>query len=151
MKRVAGFILLVLLTTVNAYLIANPNLLGKLGFIIFKYSFLRTFPRAWITVAVVVATVLLITEAVVWLNARHVLSRKVVVSVLIGMVLLFVFVLIKTAIDFQGWSYSHAGNKLRYGAYLLPIILISITSVGLLKVLKQKPRFPESPLNEKIA
>jgi len=33
----------------------------------------------------------------------------------------------------------------------LPIILISITSVGLLKVLKQKPRFPESPLNEKIA
>ena len=68
MKRVAGLILLVLLTTVNAYLIANPNLLGKLGFIIFKYSFLRTFPRAWITVAVVVATVLLITEAVVWLN-----------------------------------------------------------------------------------
>lgn len=150
MKRIVWWTVLVFLTAVNTYLIASPNLLGKVGFIIFKYGFLRTFTRAWITVAIVVATVLLITEVVVWLNTRRVVSRKTVISVLIGMVLLFVLVLVKTAIDFQGWTYSHTGYKLRYGAYLLPTLLISIVSGGLLRVLRQKPRFPESPLNKQI-
>jgi hypothetical protein len=150
MKKIIWWILLALLTIADAYLIAKPNLLGKLGFIIYKYHYLRTFPRALVTVAIVVVTVLVLTEVLVWLFNKQILSRKAIVSVLIFLLLIFSFALIKTALDFQSWSFSHSGHKLKYGAYLLPIILILIVGTGLLQVLVQKPKFPESPLNEKL-
>jgi hypothetical protein len=150
MKKIIWWILLVLLTIADAYLIAKPNLLGKLGFIIYKYHYLRTFPRALVTVSIVVATVLVLTEVLVWLFNKQILSRKAIISVLIFLLLIFVSALIKTALDFQSWSFSHSGHKLKYGAYLLSIILISIVGFGLLQVLVQKPKFQESPLNEKL-
>lgn len=149
MKRI-GLLLLIVLSVIDAWLIAKPNLLGKLGFIIYKYHYLRTLPRALLTVALVVGAVWLLTELFIWLNQRQLLSRKAVTGVLIIIMLLFVFALIKTALDFQSWSYSHSGHKLKYGAYLLPVILISVVSSGLIRVFRQKPRFPESPLNEKL-
>lgn len=149
MKRI-GLLLLIVLSVIDAWLIAKPNLLGKLGFIIYKYHYLRTFPRALLTVALVVGSLWLLTELFIWLNKRQLLSRKAVTGVLIIIMLLFVFALIKTALDFQSWSYSHSGHKLKYGAYLLPVILISVVSSGLIRVFRQKPRFPESPLNEKL-
>jgi hypothetical protein len=150
MKKIIWWILLALLTIADAYLIAKPNLLGKLGFIIYKYHYLRTFPRALVTVSIVVATVLVLIEVLVWLFNKQILSRKAIVSVLIFLLLIFSFALIKTALDFQSWAFSHTGHKLKYGAYLLPIILILIVGTGLLQVLVQKPKFPESPLNEKL-
>lgn len=149
MKRV-WLLILIALTAADAWLIAKPNLLGKLGFIIYKYHYLRTFPRALLTVAMVVGAIWLLTELFVWLNQRQLLSRKAVTGVLIIIMLLFVFALIKTALDFQSWSYSHSGHKLKYGAYLLPVILISVVGSGLIRVFRQKPGFPESPLNEKL-
>jgi hypothetical protein len=150
MKKIIWWILLALLTIADAYLIAKPNLLGKLGFIIYKYHYLRTFPRALVTVSIVVATVLVLIEVLVWLFNKQILSRKAIVSALIFLLLIFSFALIKTALDFQSWAFSHTGHKLKYGAYLLPIILILIVGTGLLQVLVQKPKFPESPLNEKL-
>jgi hypothetical protein len=149
MKR-AWWLLLVGLTVADAWLIAKPNLLGKLGFIIYKYHYLRTFPRALLTVALVVGVVFLVTEIFVWLHQRQILSRKAVTSVLTIIMLLLVVALIKTVLDFQGWSYSHAGHKLKYGAYLLPVILLSVAGSGLIRIFGQKPPFPESPLNEKL-
>ncbi|MBX2915988.1 MAG: hypothetical protein KF856_12030 [Cyclobacteriaceae bacterium] len=77
MKR-AWFLLLIGLAVADAWLIAKPNLLGKLGFIIYKYHYLRTFPRALFTVALVMGTVLVLTEFLVWINQRQLLSRKAV-------------------------------------------------------------------------
>ena len=150
MKRSIWWILLVALTTVDAYLIAKPNLLGKLGFIIYKYHYLRTFPRALLTVAIVVAVVWLITQVVVWLGYKEVIAKRTAIIILSVFLVLFIFVGVKTALDFQGWSYSHSGHKLKYGAYLLPLILIFVSGSGLVKVFRQTPRFPESPINKAL-
>lgn len=150
MKRIVWWIILISLTIIDAYLIAKPNLLGKLGFIIYKYHYLRTFPRALLTVAIVVALVWIITQVIVWLNHKEVIVKRMAIIILTAFVLLFVFVWFKTALDFQSWSYSHSGHKLKYGAYLLPLILIFVSGSGLIQVFRQTPRFPESPLNKTL-
>jgi len=150
MKRIVWWILLLGVMVVDAYLIAKPNLLGKLGFIIYKYHYLRTFPRALLTVAIVVAIVWIITQVIVWLAYKEIIVKRIAIVILTVLVVLFVFIGIKTALDFQSWSYSHSGHKLKYGAYLLPIILIFVSGSGLIQVFRQTPRFPESPLNEKL-
>ncbi|MCE7863564.1 MAG: hypothetical protein DYG99_08485 [Bacteroidetes bacterium CHB5] len=149
MKRV-WWLLLVVLTLADAWLIANPNLLGKLGFIIFKYHYLRTFPRALLTVVLAVGIVFLIVELLIWLNQRQVFSRKAVAGMLITILILLIVVLIKTALDFQSWAYDHTGHKLKYGAYLLPLILILVVGIGLIRVLRHKPKFSESQRNENL-
>jgi len=146
--RIAFYGLIIVLTVVDAFLISNPNLLGKLGFIIYKYSYLRTFPRALLTVSIVVGVVFIVIQSIVWLNKKEWLAKKLSVSVLIILLVMFVLVWVKTAYDFQSWSYGHSGHKLKYGAYLLPFILIIVTASGLFQVFKLKPGFPESPLNK---
>lgn len=149
-SRISFYALILVLTVMDAFLISNPNLLGKLGFVIYKFSYLRTFPRAMLTVSVVVGVVFFITQSVVWLSKKEWLPKKLSVLVLIFVLLLFVLVWVKTAYDFQSWSYGHSGHKLKYGAYLLPFILILITGSGLFQVFKSKPAFPESPLNNDL-
>ncbi|HRG09864.1 MAG TPA: hypothetical protein PLJ08_14915 [Cyclobacteriaceae bacterium] len=150
MKRITWWIVLAVLTIIDAYLIAKPNLLGKLGFIIYKYHYLRTFPRALLTVAIVVAAVWLITQVIVWLGYKEVIAKRTAIIILSVFLVLFVFVGVKTALDFQSWSYSHSGHKLKYGAYLLPLILIFVSGSGLVQVFRQTPRFPESPINKAL-
>ncbi|MBN8650867.1 MAG: hypothetical protein J0L67_05550 [Cytophagales bacterium] len=150
MKRIIWWIVLVVLTIIDAYLIAKPNLLGKLGFIIYKYHYLRTFPRALLTVAIVVAVVWIITQVIVWLGYQEIIVKRTAKIILSVLLLLFIFIGVKTALDFQSWSYSHSGHKLKYGAYLLPLILIFVSGSGLVKVIRQTPRFPESPINKAL-
>lgn len=150
MKRLAWWIVLICLTITDAYLIAKPNLLGKLGFIIYKYHYLRTFPRALLTVAIVVAVVWIITQVIVWLSNKEFIIKRTAIIMLTVLLVLFVFIGVKTALDFQSWSYSHSGHKLKYGAYLLPLILIFVSGSGLIRVFRQTPRFPESPINKTL-
>ncbi len=146
-SRISFYALIIVLTVVDAFLISNPNLLGKLGFFIYKFNYLRTFPRALLTVSIVAGVVFIITQSVVLLSKKEWLPKKLSVSVLVFLLLLFVLVWVKTAYDFQSWSYGHSGHKLKYGAYLLPFILIIVTGSGLFQVFKSKSRFPESPIN----
>lgn len=126
-----------LLTGLDAFLISNPNLLGKLGFIIYKYSYLRTFPKALVTVSIVVFSIILITEGLVLIAKRQAPSKKLT-GLFIVIIVLLIGVLVKTELDFQSWSYNHTGHKLRYGAYLLPVILILVVLQGYLRV-RTKP------------
>lgn len=150
MKRLVWWIALMSLITIDAYLIAKPNLLGKLGFIIYKYHYLRTFPRALLTVAIVVAVVWIITQVIVWLSYKEIIAKHAAIIALTVLLMLFIFIGFKTALDFNSWSYSHSGHKLKYGAYLLPLILIFVSGSGLVKVFTQTPRFPESPINKAL-
>jgi hypothetical protein len=43
---------LFILAITDAYLISHPNLLGKMGVLIFKYGMIKNFPNALITVMV---------------------------------------------------------------------------------------------------
>jgi hypothetical protein len=135
------FILVVAgLTVVDAYLISNPNLLGKLGFIIYKYHYLRTFPKALLTVGIVISIAWIINEILVWVSKKGWIFRKTAKSVYTMILVVIVFLWVKTALDFQGWAFSHSGIKLKYGAYLLPIILLIIYIRGLYRIIKQAPR-----------
>jgi predicted DNA-binding transcriptional regulator AlpA len=135
------FILVVAgLTVVDAYLISNPNLLGKLGFIIYKYHYLRTFPKALLTVGIVISIAWSINEILVWISRRGWIFKKTAKSVYTMILVVIVFLWVKTALDFQGWAFSHSGIKLKYGAYLLPIILLIIYIRGLYRIIKQAPR-----------
>jgi uncharacterized membrane protein len=126
-----------LLTGLDAFLISNPNLLGKLGFIIYKYNYLRTFPHALLTVSIVVGAIILITEVLVLIAKRQAPPKKLT-GLFVVIIVLLIGVLVKTELDFQNWSYNHTGYKLRYGAYLLPVILILIVQQGYMRV-RTKP------------
>lgn len=137
-SRMVFYGLIIALTMLDAFLISNPNLLGKLGFIIYKYSYLRTFPMALLTVSIVVGVIILITEGLV-LIARRQISTRSLKGVFIVILALLVVVLVKTELDFQSWSYNHTGHKLRYGAFLLPVILILVVLQGYIRVIRHKP------------
>jgi hypothetical protein len=147
-SRISFYALIIVLTVVDAFLISNPNLLGKLGFVIYKFSYLRTFPRALLTVSIVVGVVFIVTQSILWLNKKEWVVKKLSISVLSILLVMFILVWLKTAYDFQSWSYGHSGHKLKYGAYLLPFILILVTASGLFQVFKSKPGFSEPPLNK---
>src|SRR5687767_15766883 len=101
MKNRAMFYLFVAaLVVLDSVLIRSPNLLGKIGLIIYKYSYLRTFPRTLMTVGSVVAIAVFITEIIRWMTKRGVLKRVISISILLVLTLISVALLVKTGIDF---------------------------------------------------
>jgi hypothetical protein len=138
MKNRAMFYLFVAaLVVLDSVLIRSPNLLGKIGLIIYKYSYLRTFPRTLMTVGSVVGIAVLITELVRWMTRSGVLKRVASMSILLIFALISIALLVKTGIDFTAWSYSHTGLRFRIGAYLLPVILIVVFVFGLVTLPKE--------------
>jgi hypothetical protein len=101
--------------------------LGKIGLFIYKYSYLRTLPRTLITVTIIVFVAVLITEIIHAMVRSGLLKRGFAIFILVILVLLSVAVLVKTGVDFSKWSYAHTGQRFKYGAYLLPVILILVS------------------------
>ncbi len=127
MKRKLYFYLTVsCLTILNALLLASPNLLGKLGLLIYHYRFLRTFPRTLLTVSIAVALAVIMAEFIGLLVKNEMIKRSVGVIILVLLIALCGMALLKTVSDFSTWAYSHTGQRFRYGAYLLPCLLIFI-------------------------
>jgi hypothetical protein len=114
------------LALIDALLLSSPNLLGKLGLIIYKYSYLRSFPRTLITVSIAVFIAVSIAEFVGLLVKNGTLKRSFGIILLLIFVTLSAAALYKTIIDFSAWTYSHTGQRFRYGAYLLPCILMLV-------------------------
>ncbi|MBL0742904.1 hypothetical protein [Chryseolinea lacunae] len=146
MRKLTFYLFVLALVIVDSLLISKPNLLGKIGLIIYKYHYLRTFPRTLLTVAIVVAVAIGIAELIELLVKRSVLKRATGSIVLIVLIALSFGILVKTGIDFQAWTYSHTGLRFRFGAYMLPTLLIVIFTFGLLKLPRPQQTFPESPL-----
>lgn len=130
-NRAMFYLFVVALVVLDSVLIRSPNLLGKIGLIIYKYSYLRTFPRTLMTVGSVIGIAVLITEIIRWMTKRSVLKRVISISILLILALISIALLVKTGIDFTAWSYSHTGLRFRIGAYLLPVILVIVFGYGL--------------------
>lgn len=127
MKRKLYFYLIIgCLTVINALLLSSPNLLGKIGLLIYHYKFLRTFPRTLLTVSIAVIIAVLITEFIALLVKNRSLKKSFAVILLLLFVALCGAALYKTMLDFTAWSYAHTGQRFRYGAYLLPCLLMLI-------------------------
>lgn len=136
--RYLYFLILALLSIIDTLLISKPNFLGKLGLWLFKYSYLRTFPQALATVSIVVGTAFILSEIVIFITRRKMISKA------IGLLISFMFlvasggILFKIFHDFSKGIYSHTGAYFRYGVFLLPSILILIFTIALIRMIKNK-------------
>ena len=156
-RKVTFYWILLTLILVDSWLLSKPNLLGKVGLIIYKYHYLRSFPRTLLTVWLVVSVSILVVLLVQYLMKQQKLS-KTVASLVLGIFLFFsILIIVKVYIDFTAWTYSHTGLKFRYGAYLLPTLVMIVFLNGLIQIHRtvssvseeEQPlvtdAFPESP------
>jgi len=134
------YVLLLVLVLADAWLLAHPNLLGKIGIWLYKYSYLKTFPRALATVGLATGVALGIS----WASQRY-LSR-------FGAILLQGFllagalvILIQTIVQFSSGSYAHTGAGFKTGAILLPLILGIVLARGLWETQTSRP--PENSIS----
>ncbi len=120
-KNLTTTLLLVILGVTDAYLLSHPNLIGRIGILIYRHDYLKTFPRALATVFLVLGICLFICEVI----RRVKLPRAAIAWYLMGMVLgmaLFSYVYV----SFSSLTYSMTGKAFIYGAHLLPILMIGI-------------------------
>lgn len=120
-KKLTTTLLLVILGITDAYLLSHPNLIGRIGILIYRHDYLKTFPRALATVFLVLGICLFICEVI----RRVKLPRAAITWYLMGMVLgmaLFSYVYV----SFSSLTYSMTGKAFIYGAHLLPILMTGI-------------------------
>lgn len=139
---IAGIVIL------NSLLLSNPNLLGKIGIIIYKHYYLRNFPRTLLTVSLVVGVAIGLAESIQYLVHKTYLNRKLGVLILSVLLAVGFVILLKTGIAFNKWTYSHTGLRFQLGAMLLPILVVFIFIHALVKLSRAKPAFPLSPISE---
>ncbi|MFN8336165.1 MAG: hypothetical protein U0U09_13630 [Cyclobacteriaceae bacterium] len=125
-KKLFFYVLVAALVLIDALLLSSPNLLGKVGLVIYKYFYLKNFPRTLLTVTILVLAAVLISEFVALLVRNKRLKRSFGIILLTVLVILSAFILYQTVISFQAWTYAHTVQRFRYGAYLLPCIFIFI-------------------------
>lgn len=148
-SRLNFYLFIAALVILDAVLIRSPNLLGKIGLLVYKYHYLRTFPKALLTVFLVVGVATVFSETI------RFAVKNALIKNLTGQVLFFlltalsVVLAIKAGLDFSSGSYGHTGLRFRSGAYLLPATLVVVFAYGWLTLPKTHLPFPESPaINE---
>lgn len=133
MKQNPSFYFIILvLVVVDAWLLAHPNLLGKLGILFFKYDMIRTFPRALATVGL---TTIVAAAIAIFMKKT---SRQTALLVLGFLTLVSVGLLINTYFKFSSGSYAMTGSGFKTGALLTPIILILVFGNGVYEASKLK-------------
>lgn len=133
-RKVSYYWILLTLMLIDSWLLSKPNLLGKIGLIIYKYHYLRSFPRTLLTVWIVLSISVLIVLLIQLLMKREKLSRLISTVILGACFIASTLIMVKVAIDFTSWSYSHTGLKFRLGAYLLPAIMMIIFGNGIFQL-----------------
>jgi hypothetical protein len=127
--KLSSVLLLLVLSVTDAYLLAHPNLIGKIGILVYKHSYIQTFPKALLTVLIVVGVSLVISE----LLYRFAGYKKA--TLFFGILLaISVFWFGYVFITFSSFSYRITGKAFIYGAHLLPIILVGLFGRYLVKV-----------------
>jgi hypothetical protein len=134
MRRSGFYSALVGLIILNAFLLSKPNLLGKIGLIVYKYYYLRSFPSTLLTVTLVCAIAAGLMELVSYLVRRRIIGRTLGAAILGFLVALGFAQLVKTGFDFSAWTYSHTGLRFRLGAFMLPTVVIAIFTCGWLRL-----------------
>jgi len=137
-KNLTTTILLVILGVTDAYLLSHPNLIGRVGILIYRHDYLKTFPRALATVFLVLGICLFICEVI----RRVRLPPAAIGWYLMGMVLalaLFSYVFV----SFSSLAYSMTGKAFIYGAHLLPILMTGIFGRYLISAIYKARKQPE--------
>lgn len=123
--------LLIILTITDAFLLAHPNLIGRVGILFYNYFYLKTFPRALLTVGITIGVAWGLTEL-----CKRALSARAAVLVLALLLVGAVAILLNVYFKFSSGTYRLTGKAFIYGAHLLPILLISIFAQGIYEVFR---------------
>lgn len=119
-------LLVVALGVTNAWLLSHPNLIGRAGIWFYRYDYLKTFPRALLTVGAVIGGSILLVEALKrWASPRWAATLLAIATVLSVGWLLYVW------LTFSSGIHRYTGKAFIWGAYLLPLQLIALFSQGL--------------------
>jgi hypothetical protein len=146
MKRrttITFYLFIAALTVLDAVLIRSPNLLGKIGLIVYKYYYLRTFPKALLTVSIIIGLCCIISETIRYLIAKSYLKAMTGSVLLLLLTVCAVVLLVKTGLDFSAGSYSRTGLRFRMGAYLLPAIMTTVFAYNGISVVKDVNRYKD--------
>ena len=139
-KKISSLLLLLVLSVTDAYLLAHPNLIGRLGVLLYKHSYIRNFPRALLTVMLIVVISLVVCEILFKLVNKKTALVSYLVLLLISIAwLAYVFV------TFSSFSYRITGKAFIYGAHLLPIILIGLYGRYFVKMWLKREVSSQSP------
>ena len=77
MRRSGFYANVIGLIILNGLLLSEPNLLGKIGLIVYKYNYLRSFPRTLLTVAIVCTIGMGLMELFSFLVSRRIIARNI--------------------------------------------------------------------------
>lgn len=121
-RKWSSLLLLLVLSVTDAYLLAHPNLIGKIGVLVYKHHYIRNFPRALLTVAIVIGVLLCICEAVYRLT-----SKKTAIFTYLALTGVSLAWFMYVFVTFSSFSYRMTGKAFIYGAHLLPVIMTGLT------------------------
>ncbi len=127
--RLSSVLLLLVLSITDAYLLAHPNLVGRLGILLYKHSYIKTFPRALLTVLLVVGISVLLCEGLYRYVRRNNAAYGYLVLMLVSIVWFFY-----VYVTFSTFTYRITGKAFIYGAHLLPVILLGLYGRYFVKV-----------------
>jgi hypothetical protein len=142
-SRINFYLFLTVLIVLDAVLIRSPNLIGKLGLWFYKYHYLRTFPKALLTVTLVVGISALIAETIRFVVRKELIKRLAGQVILFLLTVLAIAFMAKVIMDFSSGSYSHTGIRFKSGAYLLPGIIIVVFVYCLITLPRPAAPVPE--------
>jgi hypothetical protein len=145
-NRINFYLFLIALIALDAVLIRSPNLIGKIGLWFYKYHYLRTFPKALLTVCLVVGVSVLIAESVRFVVKKELIKRLTGQVILLMLTVLTLILLTWVIMDFSEGSYSHTGIRFKFGAYLLPAILVVVFVYTWITLPRLQSPLTESPM-----
>lgn len=120
-RKWSSLLLLLVLSVTDAYLLAHPNLIGKIGVLVYKHHYIRNFPRALLTVGIVVGITLAISEVVYRLA-----NRKMAIITYLALTAVWLGWFMYVFVTFSSFTYRITGKAFIYGAHLLPVILTGL-------------------------
>jgi hypothetical protein len=142
-KRISSLLLLFLLSVTDAYLLSHPNLIGKLGVLVYKHTYIKNFPSALITVFLIVGVSLGVSQLM-----RYFTSPKVQTICFSLLLIVSLGWLAYVYITFSSFSYRITGKAFIYGAHLLPVILGGIFGRYLVKAMTDQFNRPDQSASQ---
>lgn len=131
MRFRSHYLLYLILSVTDAWLLSHPNLIGRVGIWLYKYTYIKTFPRALVFVLLAVGIALIISETV-----KRFLPVRTGVLVLALMLVISAMIFLNVFIQFSSGTYQYTGKGFIWGAHLLPVVLILIFAQSLYEVFR---------------
>lgn len=135
MSRSFNFILLGILAVVDSWMISHPNLMGKAGVFIYRYSMIKNFPNALLTVSVTLCS----CYCIAWF-LRNRKDKKWAFWSLTGFLGVSILLLIIMLFKFNTGVYARTGTPFRFGMILLPFLMVYIFAKELLFERRELPK-----------